>query len=280
MIGNHRDTDDRFFKQLHTSPIRLIAIDIDGTLLDSQHELRTEVITTIGQVVEQGFKVSLVSGRPRCAILKYLQSLSLNAPDVTSGGAFIYDPRTDRAVLYQPLLPDATKAVVETARKAGVDIFFGSPDTIHYEAQSDFLEREHGVADEHLRHTNDILQSTDLRPGKIMLVGEQGIITKLEYSLRMLNQPVHITYSGASLLEITHINVNKGTALQHLAGYLNISLEMVLAIGDSPNDISMFDAAGFSIAMGNAHDEVKQHANYVAPTNDDEGLAWILRRLL
>lgn len=280
MKNSRHESEHQFFMRLNSSSIQLIAIDIDGTLLDSQQNLRSSVIEAIGNVVEKGYMVSLVSGRPRCAISEYLQLLPLNAPDITSGGAFIYDPSSKHVIMNYLLPSDATKVVVKTARKTGVDIIFGYPDIIYYEGKSDFLERERGIADEHLQRTTDILQFTDKQPGKIMLVGEQGILKRLEYTLRTLEQPLHITYSGSTLLDVTHENVNKGTALQHLEKYLDVPLEMVLAVGDSPNDISMFDVTGFSIAMGNAHDEVKHHADFIAPTNDDEGLAWVLQQLL
>jgi len=106
------------------------------------------------------------------------------------------------------------------------------------------------------------------------------LLSKIERKLRLLNLPVYLTYSAPTYLEITRSGINKGEALKILATYLAIPLEHILVIGDSHNDISMFDIAGIAVAMGNAPEEVKAAANLVAPSNDEDGVAWVLRELV
>jgi len=115
-------------------------------------------------------------------------------------------------------------------------------------------------------------------PGKITLVGEPEILHRLAEDLGALPVPIHSTSSGPRFLEITRAGVNKGSALRRLAAYMGIPDMFILAVGDSHNDVSMFQFAGRSVAMGNAPLEVRASADLVAPSHDADGLAWVLRK--
>ncbi len=280
MIANKAGPYPSLYENIRELSLKLIAIDVDGTLLDSRLQLREEVRKAIKDVMNKDLLVALVSGRPRCGVLELLEQLNLNAPDITSGGAFIYDPHRDHVIAYTTLQPETTRSVVEIARRSGAAIFLGSPERIFYEADPVILDHTPSVARAYLHHTDDILRDSDLRPGKITLVGEPDVLRKSEDALRALQQPPNLTYSGATFLEINHPNVSKGSALKRLEGYLNIPLDAVLAVGDSQNDISMFNVVGYAVAMGNSHEGVAKHADFVAPSNDEEGLAWVLRQII
>jgi Cof subfamily protein (haloacid dehalogenase superfamily) len=92
-----------------------------------------------------------------------------------------------------------------------------------------------------------------------------------------LDLDINLTYSAPHYLEITRHGVTKGAALTNLARFLGIPLEQVAAVGDGENDISMFEVAGMSIAMGNAAPQIQQAADLVAPSNDEDGLVWALK---
>ena len=107
-----------------------------------------------------------------------------------------------------------------------------------------------------------------------------AVLAGIEERLRVSPLPVYATYSLPVYLECTSSYANKGTALKRLTKYLEIPLERVLVIGDSPNDLSMFSVAGTAVAMGNATEEVKRAAHLIAPTNDEDGVTWVLRELV
>ncbi|MFN2147277.1 MAG: Cof-type HAD-IIB family hydrolase [Anaerolineales bacterium] len=265
--------------KLDSTPVQLLAVDIDGTLLDSHHQVRPRVRKALQNVSNDGLIVSLVTGRPRCATLPLLEDLGLTAPDITSGGAYIFDSARDHVVAYQPLLPETARAVVQLARRPEVGIYFGSPDNISYEIPYEDFHRTSVIDPRYLHRASDLLVETDLQPGKITLVADYPILKDLESQIRTMRIPLELTYSGDRFLEINRAGVDKGSALKSLSEYLGIPLEGVVAVGDSPNDISMLRVAGVSVAMGNAASEVRQAADLVAPSNDEDGVAWLMEKI-
>jgi Cof subfamily protein (haloacid dehalogenase superfamily) len=262
-----------------TASFRLVAIDVDGTLLDSEYQLASSAEAAVETARRAELMVSLVSGRPRCGILEYLEHLDLNAPDITSGGAFIYDPQRSRVILDDRIPRETAHQIILKARQAGVAIFSEAPYEIQFEAASDILERTPTVGKDFMVRSQDLLKEPDLQPNKITMIGDPEILKQLDEELRELDQPIHLTSSGARFLEANRQGVNKGHALIKLADYLDIQPSSILAIGDNHNDVSMFKVAGFSVAMGNAPQEVQAKVDLIAPTNDDHGLLWTLERL-
>jgi Cof subfamily protein (haloacid dehalogenase superfamily) len=259
--------------------IELLAVDIDGTLLDSDGRIRPRVHEALRSTLNDGLTVCLVTGRPRCGTLPLLEQLGLSSPDVTSGGAFIFDPEKAHVIAYRPVPLESTRVVVEIARRPDVGIFFGSPESIVYEVPYEDFHRSSTIDPRYLRRTEDLLAETELQPGKITLVADPPILKELEEQIRAVRQPLHLTYSGDLYLEINHENANKGSALEQLSDYMQVPLDAIMAVGDSLNDLSMFQVAGISVAMGNASEEVCKYADLVAPTNDEDGLAWAIQQI-
>jgi Cof subfamily protein (haloacid dehalogenase superfamily) len=276
MNAKRSNTDPTAAAQHDFASIELLALDIDGTLLDPDQKVRPAVRAAVQSAMEDGLTVCLVTGRPRCGTLPLLEELAIRAPDITSGGAFIFDPQKDHVVAYCPILPETTRAIVELARRPDVGIFFGSPTLIMYEIPFDDFHRSSTIDQRFLQRTDDLLVDSDLQPGKITLVAEPALLRELEAELSSLPHPIHITYSGEQFLEINHENVNKGYALRRLSEYMKVPLGSIIAVGDSQNDLSMFEVAGISVAMGNASDEVRRYADLLAPSNDEDGIAWVI----
>jgi Cof subfamily protein (haloacid dehalogenase superfamily) len=266
----------------------LIAIDIDGTLVTSENKLPLTVAPLIRETQARGIGVTLVSGRPQLKMTPLLKELGLKLPYISSGGAYIGDPGKNQVILFRPLARAETAEIVGLARAAQAPIISLEPDHLFYEGGLEELERLRalskidftGVEDSQVEilRVDDILQAC-AQPTKITICGEPDHLLEIEGKLLQLNLPVYLTYSAPTYLEITRSGVNKGEALKLLAEYLAISLERVLVIGDSKNDVSMFASAGMAVAMGNAPDEVKAAADLVAPSNDEDGVAWVLREL-
>lgn len=267
----------------------LVAIDIDGTLIDSQNRLSPEIAPLIRQVQKRGTGVTLISGRARLKMLPLLQELDLTLPYVGSGGAYVADLSTSLILLHATLKRAEAAAIVEQARADQAPIIAQDPDNIYFEGTLEDLEHlitnaqiDISSADSlrvDIQRVQNILDACP-EPGKISIYGQPGYLAIVEGHLRKLGLAIYMTYSEPVFLEITRLGINKGEALKVVADYLNIPLKRVLVIGDSPNDLSMFRVAGTAVAMGNAPDEVKAAANLVAPSNDEGGVAWTLRELV
>jgi Cof subfamily protein (haloacid dehalogenase superfamily) len=267
----------------------LVAIDVDGTLVTSENKLSPGIAPLIRKTRARGIGVTLVSGRPKLKVMPLLKELGLTLPYIGSGGAYIADPSNNLVIFHCPLACEETTAVVELARAVKAPIISQEPDQLYYEGSLEELEQLiaiskidiTGVENSQIEilRVDDVLQAC-AEPTKINICSEPGHLLKIERKLRLLNLPIYLTYSAPFSLEITRSGINKGEALKILATYLAIPLEHILVIGDSHNDISMFEIAGMAVAMSNAPEEVKAAADLVAPSNDEDGVAWVLRDLV
>ena len=288
-IKNKQYLDKRERGSARDGAYKLVAIDVDGTLVTSENKLSTGVVSLIREIQARGIGVTLVSGRPKLKMIPLLKELGLTLPYIGSGGAYIADPSNNLVILHYPLTQEETVEIVELARAAKAPIISQEPDHLYYEGGIKELEQLIAISrinitgvensQVEILRVDDVLQAC-AEPTKITLCGEPDLLLKIERKLRLLNLPIYLTYSAPTYLEITRSGVNKGEALKIVATYLAIPLEYILVIGDSHNDLSMFEVAGMAIAMGNAPEEVKAAADLVAPSNDEDGVAWILRELV
>src|SRR6266704_2980371 len=239
----------------------LVAIDVDGTLVTSENRLSSDIAPLIRETQARGTGVTLVSGRPKLKMTPLLNELDLTLPYIGSGGAYIADPSNNLVILHRPLAREEAVEIVELARTEKAPIISQEPDHLYYEGGIEELEQLiaiskidiTGVEDSQveIHKVDDVLQAC-AKPTKITICGEPRHLLDIERKLRLLVLPI----------------------------YLAIPLERILVIGDSHNDISMFGIAGMAVAMGNAPEEVKAAADLVAPSNDEDGVAWVLRELI
>jgi Cof subfamily protein (haloacid dehalogenase superfamily) len=267
----------------------LVAIDVDGTLVTSENKLSVGIAPLLRKAHARGTEVTLVSGRSKLKMTPLLKELGLTLPYIGSGGAYIADPANNLVILHRPLAREAVAEIVALARAEKASIISQEPDHLYYEGSFEELEQLvaiakidiTGVEDSQveIHKVDDVLQAC-AEPTKINICGEPRHLSDIERKLRLLELPIYLTYSAPIYLEITRSGINKGEALKVLATYLAIPLERILVIGDSHNDISMFEIAGMAVAMDNAPGEVKAAADLVAPSNDEDGVAWVLRELV
>ncbi len=258
---------------------RLIAMDIDGTLLNSKGEITDTVRSAIKKTQELGVQIAIVSGRNIPGINDVLGKLGLDLWFISSGGANISNYRMDKILWRSYLKNEDAKAVIQEARKAGAGIFLERPDRLFWEGSLHYLQWIISAKGLHIEIVNDLLGHLDTDPLKITLVGEVETVGQIELNLKAMNLEINMAYSTPRYLEITRTGVNKGAALKQMADHLNIPLGEIIAIGDGENDIPMFAVAGLGIAMGNAPENVRQAADLIVPTNDEDGLAYVLKVL-
>ena len=267
----------------------LIAIDIDGTLLDSQNRIPRSVFPLVREAQERGIGVTLISGRPEMTVAPLMRELGLTLPCVSSGGAQITDMQSGESVASFRLDSATVQALADLGRSFGVRLMAMERQVLYFEGTEEELQLVHEAVDIHLESGEriktkivpvaDVVQAAPT-PLKLTLSDEPERLEPVEAQLRASHLPIYTTRSLPIYLESTNAEANKGVALKLLAQHLNIPLERVMAIGDSPNDISMFKVAGTSVALNNAAPAVRSAAHRLAPSNDDEGVSWVLRELV
>jgi Cof subfamily protein (haloacid dehalogenase superfamily) len=272
-----------------TYPYELVAIDVDGTLVNSENHLSEGTKEAVRAVMTNNIGVTLVSGRARLTMAPFLAELGITLPFISSSGAHIIDPVSNKTLYYSAMPREVLSVIVEHARAVPTPIIFQESDRIYYEGSQELLQHlsetykiDITVADDlkaHFIHVDDILQA-HAEPTKVYMCHDPAIVQGIEAKLQRHHLPIAMTYSAPPYLEITSLEATKGKAIQRLANHLHIPLERILAIGDSRNDLSMFEVVGKRVAMGNAVPEVQAVADLIAPSNDEDGVAWTLRNVV
>ena len=260
---------------------KLLAVDMDGTLLDPNKTIRAGNIAAVKKAVDAGVIFTIVTGRPLQGVEKYRHLLWPNAPLITYNGAMVFDPQS-KAVLYEKTLEDQAAAEIITLGKQwDTNLFIWSGGKVHV-----FEENEQ--SNYYASHSGSIpVLITDedalIRQG-ITKILWMDAAARVEAHQRNLQTGLtgNVTYctSSPQFLEFFHSDVSKGNAVKFLSEYCNISPSEIITIGDEMNDISMLEYAGLGIAMDNAKDEVKAHADFVTLSNAEDGVAHVIDRFL
>ncbi|CUS26870.1 HAD superfamily hydrolase [Paucilactobacillus oligofermentans DSM 15707 = LMG 22743] len=261
--------------------IKLVAIDIDGTLVTDEKQLTNETITAINAATAQGVKVVLCTGRPLNGVQAYLKKLGLadqaESYVITFNGSLVQNTNGDIIVRHTVAFNDYLDMEL-LSRKAGLH-FHVETDQFIYTANRDISP--YSIAESFLVNTpikyRTVDEMTDeLSFSKGMLIDDPALITKALTEKTIPDEfyeRFYIVRSEPYFLELMNKDASKGNAIRDLAGQLDIKQDEIMALGDQENDLTMIDYAGLGVAMGNAIDEVKAHANQETLTNQKNGVA-------
>lgn len=261
-------------------PFELFTTDMDDTLLDSEKRLSDENRNAINRALEQGKIVVLATGRCLCELEEYLPQFPRLRYIIAMSGAYLYDLKEEK-VLYRKSLPKELVQRLErysrendimTQVLSGKDAFVRSwqvhrmPDfqMAHYQAHF-----EHACA-----KTDDlgaVLAERDWTAEKINLYHRTP--EEREQTMELLKgEPVELAFAESTGLEISPLNVDKGTGLEQLCAVLGIAIEQTISVGDGFNDVPIFRKAGLSVAVRNAKDAVKEQVDVIVPSADENGV--------
>ncbi len=266
--------------------IKLIAIDLDGTLYNSQHQLTERGREAVHRAKTAGIQPVIVTGRGRRGAENALEALGLELPYICSAGALVRPGSAGDAWHSWPFHAHAEISHVITFCRAnpstgligetpeGTPLWFG-PDSMN-EVMDPLTFKEA------FRSRRSFEPETDFdRPLlKVTIVAEPGLLSQLENVAREHCPSLHYTYAGVQYIDLTAEGVNKGTALAALAEQFDLYPDQIAAIGDQCIDLKMLQYAGLPVAMQNAVPELKDVAEWIAPSNDDDGVAWVIDEIL
>lgn len=258
------------------APDRLLALDIDGTILDRQCSLRDVVRDAIRHVAAAGVHVVLATGRsPWHGVAGFAAQLGLVGPQITMQGALIHDPATGAIERARPLPPDVYREVLAFAEEQDLDPVVGTLDG-HRATRPlpgvDFLPPV--AASPTFRCVTDLAGlAEDELPMRVFLPTrpERHRRVRLAVTERFLGRAA-VVWSDRTGVELLAAGTNKGEAIEWFAAARRIPLASVAAVGDAPNDTEMLRVAGRSAAMGSAPPEVRAAADVVVPASDLAGV--------
>jgi Cof subfamily protein (haloacid dehalogenase superfamily) len=267
------------------TPIELIAIDLDGTLLNSQHQLSDRNAETVRKAIERGVKVVLVTGKTHHSAKFLIEKLGLTTPGIYNQGLITALP--DGKVTHQAILdPEVARYVITYAEDRGFDLAAYSGNKILVKRVTRWFEdlnkKYHEPMPEGIGPLQNILSDIPINKLMVLKEGDPQKVKALrwQFEIQLANKARMLQPSFNDMMEILPPNTGKGTALKQLLKDLGIKPEKVMAIGDGENDIDMFQLVGLGVAMGNSWDIVKSAANVVVGTNDEDGVAQAIEKFV
>ena len=255
--------------------IQLIAVDLDGTLLNSKHELSEKNALAIEQVTAKGVKVVIATGKSRHSASAIIEKFNLDTPGIYTQGILTYNG--DGTLRHQQTMDvDSARQVISFAEDRGFDALIYSNDKIlarKNDPKAEELQTYGEPLPEAVGPLQNILHTIPIH--KIILFGKESGINALRWQLKaQLNGQITLTRAQVEgMLEVLPANASKGKALQRLLKEMNIDPKHVLAIGDGENDSEMLETAGVSVAIGNAVESLKKIADHEVASNDKDGVA-------
>jgi Cof subfamily protein (haloacid dehalogenase superfamily) len=265
--------------------IRVVAVDVDGTLLDSSHQLRADVRDALGELSASGVNIVLATARGPMALRGIVRKLGFSPFLVCFSGAWIGRFDTQLSTLSDVLsdrriAAPSARLILEAAFARNIEPNVFTPEAWRVRTTTNEILAESRIVESHPLITRDLLGDEE-EPSKIMLMTAEGEPAQALRTIANLLQSVSTaTFSKPNYLEIIASGVNKAKALVDLSKILGLSLSQVAAIGDGENDVEMLKEAGLGIAMGNGCERAILAADWLVGTNDEAGVAQAVRRLI
>ena len=270
--------------------IKLIGLDVDGTLMNSRNQLTPGTVQALQAAADSGLHVALATGRMLSECDELLAQLPMIRYAMTCTGTQVIDLQTGETLFRHSLTADELRRLCRKfdGLDTMLEIFDDRDGLIHNSAWhlanaerycshglAEAIRRYHGAEENLAQYLEDFTGPTNKLH---MFFGT--IAEKQEGFARMAGEPYVYIESCANDLEIMPQNVDKGTGLEALAQVLGLDASEVMAIGDAGNDIGMLRYAGLAVVMGNGTDEAKAWADRITLDNDHDGAAWAVRQVL
>ncbi len=262
-------------------PIRLFVSDVDGTLVRHDKTLSDATIDAARRLAHAQVPMTLISARPPSGILPLAKALGLTATLAAFNGGTLVSPDGEILVA-RHIDADASRTAVALIRASGASLWaFADGQWFASDADNPHIPRER-LSSMVEPVIGDDLDHLHGRIDKLVGVSDdQGLVAKLEGDCKAaLGDSAEVSCSQTYFCDITHPLANKGDGILALSDALEVPLQETAAIGDMPNDIPMLKRAGMAIAMGQAPAQVKAAASWISATNDEDGVAKAIERIL
>lgn len=263
---------------------KVLVLDIDGTVTNSKKEISPRTLRSLFQIQEKGIKVVLASGRPTPGISSLAKQLHLEKFGgyiLSYNGAKIIDCKTNN-IIYQSVIPKPyLPKLYEAAKEFGVGIMSYENDTVIAGTPIDcYMEQEAKINGIPIREIQNFPEYITFDVNKCIMTEDGSYLESVEPKLQERFQELSIYRSEPYFLEIMPQNVDKAKSLEKLLEHLHFSREEMICCGDGFNDVSMIQFAGLGVAMENAQQKVKEVADFITHSNDQDGIVHVIDTFL
>ncbi|MDR3349522.1 MAG: Cof-type HAD-IIB family hydrolase [Acidaminococcales bacterium] len=259
--------------------IKLIACDLDGTLLNSGHTVSERTRAAINGARAAGARFCIITGRMFCSAVRFAEFLSLDTPLAAYNGALIKGAANGRVYFSQPIDRETAQEILSFAKANGFYLQKYVNDRLYVEKINEKARSYAQKVNVSAHAEGDAFYELSAPPDKLLFIVDPAEKSAVAQAIeRKFSGRVAITSSGPRFIEIIRIGVNKGEALAYIARFLRVGRRDVMACGDSFNDLEMLDFAGLSVAMNNAAPEIRAAADFVSLNNDEDGVALAIEK--
>lgn len=265
--------------------IQTAVLDLDGTLLSSTDTISQKNIDAVNLAHTKGIKIIIASGRRYSSITPYLSPFDFECPVIAYSGSWIVEspdrkPLVEHKVSWEPVA-DLARRVKSQVDMIGIYI----NDTLYLDNQNIFSQRYENRINHRAKLVPDLaffLESEKIDPTRLLIISDRtdSLDTLYKQVKEIYKGKLEFVKSWPTFLEAGKVGVTKGSSLTLYANLRGLNLKKAVAFGDQENDIPSFQACGMSVAMDNAPAHVKQEAKMTAPSNDEDGVARVLERLM
>ncbi|HTW82457.1 MAG TPA: Cof-type HAD-IIB family hydrolase [Candidatus Sulfotelmatobacter sp.] len=265
---------------MSSTRIRLVALDLDGTLIGEDLVVRPRVAAAVAAAQAAGVAVTIVTGRMFAAAKPFARQLHIAGPIVCYQGAAIYDVATGATLRETPVRSDVTREVLDWAHAHGVHAQCYADDRLYVDEINRFSRRYTALARVEPVLVPSLRDAFAQRPTiKIVLVDEPARADEHLAALHaLLGERAYLTRSHPDFVEVVDPAVDKGKALAFVAARLDVPLDATLAVGDSWNDVPLLEAAAVGVAMGSGPPELLGKADHVVADVAHDGVAEAIER--
>jgi Cof subfamily protein (haloacid dehalogenase superfamily) len=267
--------------QMSGNTYKMIAIDVDDTLLNDEMQISEATKKTLEAAKEQGVMVTLATGRMFASAQKIAKQLGFNVPIITYQGSLVKN-LLDEVILYERSVPfEAAQFLFEYAEKNELHIQVYHEDKLYVKEDNQRIKDYAALSNIPYIVAEDFNAFVHKPLTKMLFIDDPDKLDVISADLqKQIGSILHITKSKAHFLEFLHPEGTKGHAVKSLAAFYGYDLSEVIAIGDSWNDHEMLEIAGLGVAMSNAVDSLKQIADYITLSNNEDGVKHVIDKFI
>ena len=273
--------------------IKLICIDMDGTLLNNNHEITLANKEALLKAHDMGVNIALCTGRIFLSARYYSDLIGIDTAVIASNGSFIKRGYNDEPIFENTMSKELALELYNIVKKHGLKINFNSWDTLirednvpeehTYFIMNKILPKERQVKFIVDKDIEKVIKNFDGNLLKGIVIEKENLKSLFECKEELkstFGEKLHVVSSGPDNFEVMLGSTSKGNAVKHLAEILKVNQDEIMCIGDSENDLSMIEFAGVGVAMGNAMDIIKDVATFVTENNDNSGVAKAINKFV
>lgn len=261
---------------------KLLALDLDDTLLNNEFTISPRNRQAILEATRRGIIVTLATGRMFRSALTYARELELDVPLITYHGALVKKAYSGEEIYHRPVPLKEAREITGYLEERGCHLNLYVNDSLYVREDNELTRYYVEIANVEFTSVGDLTVFLKEEPTKMTVINrdEEKLRSLWDTFKDRYPEIISIALSRPYFLEITHAQATKGQALKSLASSLGIEREEIMAVGDSYNDIDMIELAGMGVAVDNARREVKEAADFITSSHQEDGVAEVVERFI